>query len=177
MKKGCKKRYYFLVGIALALLAFVVIEMHSSNGDLVSVPAKLYVNGDPLEMPAYLYWYSKDSIGKNPPRFVFPFEEVLKQLGCQIEQDDQDKSRYAVVRVGNREFVLTGGSFACDLTKDDQVLVSGAARRQHVRGHGFTGPLYMADVDYEKVLKTLGFSQISLEIDESARIVKLSATP
>ena len=174
MKKKHLQRALFLFGgIALVFCLFVVT--HSSNEDLVIVPAELYVNEDSLEMPAYLYWYSKDSVGKDSPRFDLPLEETIEHLGCKVEKEEQRENVFAVVRVSGREYFLTGGAFACDLTEGDQILVSGAAQRRHVRWRGFTGPLYMADVDYEEVLKALGFDQISLEIDKDARIIKLTA--
>lgn len=175
-----------LSAILLALAILLCFFREEVTGALAFehvkvVKAELYVNGELLEMPAFMYWYVDPAVGG--AQVQFPLYSTLESLGCQIEREEQNESSSTMgwdssvsVWAGSRAFVIKENSYSSGLFENDRQIYSDMARRNTTHGgRNVRGQLYLDDSDYEKVLTILGFDQIICEIDEKEKIVRLSA--
>lgn len=181
--KKCKR--ILLLSVILLALAFLFCifkeDLAIAGLGVTAVKAELYVNGELLEMPAFMYWYVDPALGG--AQVQFPLYSTLESLGCQIERQGQNDTSstmgrysYTTVRAGSHVFVIKENSASSDLFENDRQIYSDIAQRErHFGGRKARGQLYLDDSDYEKVLTILGFDQITCEINEEERIVRLSA--
>ena len=133
--------------------------------------AKLYVNGERLDMPASLYWLGK----VDSARVQFPLYATLESLGCQVERGGQGNPLSTTVRFGTQEFVIKEYSYSSELYEEDIKIYDDLARPQLHGGSGVKGQLYLDEKDCEKVLTILGFNNITFVVDKRSRIVILYA--
>ena len=176
-----KKRVIIIASILLLLTAAAVIlsgELTVAGG-VRSVRADLYINGQKAERPAMIYWWYGSGA-----RVDFPFYETLEGLGCQIERDRSQEKSDAEIWIGNKVYFFRSDDNS--LYSNGETILSDIGLRQYAGGNlgdkllrflviRRADPPYMDIDDYRAVLEALGFSQIELEIDEEARVVKLSA--
>lgn len=162
-----KKRILICVVIVIAVLCGGAAILGPIAGqDVRATNAELTVNGKQLEEPAVIYRYSLSCLAD------FPFFPTLEALGCEIERDAMNEESDAIIKHAGRTvyFKAQDSEFSVDgerILKDTWISPSRVA--------GISGMLYMAYYDYVDVLHALGFEQITLEINETRRTVKLTA--
>ncbi|MBR4578122.1 MAG: hypothetical protein IKO22_00765 [Oscillospiraceae bacterium] len=153
-----------ILAIAICLLILVYILLPKAGGRN-DVNAKLYVNGELLEEPASIYWRGYSALAS------FPLIATLESLGCQVKEEKQEDKIIVTILSGDREFTVENGN----LYEKGHYIYYDIARIGSCRGLFKREQYYLDISDHEKLLKALGFDQISCEIDEKTRVVHLNA--
>ncbi len=178
-----KRKLFFWLIVLLLALAFLFFFCRGDltiAGHTTVVQAEMYVNGELLDMPAIMYWYGDPDLGG--ALISIPLYSTLEGLGCQIEREEQNDSSSTTgeypsvtVRVGSRVFVIKEKSYSSDLYENDRQIYFDMGFREEFGSRKVKGQLYLGNSEYKKVLKYFGFDQITCEIDEEARIIRLNA--
>ena len=179
-------------GIVIVLVFLIVVIalylLQGIGGDIVKVyHAGLCVNGERLEDHACIYWYG-ETYHEGAADATIPFFSLLRGLGCQIDRDESRPDSDATILAGNRQFFYQAGTHnlyeneklvtKISLLKDEKACYTDVPfwRRYDGNEEGYD-QLHMDARKCESVLRTLGFDQITLEIDGEALVVKITATP
>ena len=78
-----RKRVLLLSVLLLVAIAFLFYHMILGMEFTKGVSAELYVNGERLEMPAFVYWRGKTALVQ------LPLYSTLESLGCHVERGGQ----------------------------------------------------------------------------------------
>ena len=180
-----KKIRNILIVVACWLL--IVFQGSGCSDRGAEIHADCFVNGEKLDMLAYLYWHDDSFVEKYEPNYIcIPFFELLDKLG-QLEIITNSKNGlHAVVHINGREYSLEADdAIHCDIIENGVILVKCAASRLFLD----TGPFYIQDyyklynddyddntLKYEQVLQALGFNDIALKIDQRTHVVRITAS-
>ncbi len=176
MKKN-KRFLFWSIPALLILLSVYFFVLPGAVSPSKVLSATLYVNGERVNMPAFMFWYDDYQYRHGQtPLLGFPLYETLEKLGCQLEREEEKDAASAAVRAGSRQFVIKENSFTCDLYEDDNLIYTGIAHLSFYGGQRVRRQYYLDDKDCEKVLTVLGFEKITVEIDVKAKTIRLSAT-
>ncbi len=165
-----KAKCVILISVLLfsATYLFYLFSYGAGRERVVMTLGELYVNGKRLEMPVFIYWREKSALVR------FPLYATLEGLNCQVAREQEDPS-IVTVRAGSHTFVIKETSNSSRLYENDRPIYDNLAKPLSYGGRGVKEQLYLDNEDYERVLKTFGFDQISCEIDAKAKIVRLNA--